>query len=554
MRRFTLLLAVLLSNVFPILAQNKYEVRATWITTLGGMDWPTQKAISRSGIERQKKELCNILDQLKTARFNTVLFQVRLRGDVIYPSLYEPYAECLTGKTNKHPGYDPLNFAIQECHRRGMAFHAWIVTIPVGNQRQVKLQGKESVVSKHASMCKLFRGNWYLDPGNPQTERYLSNIVKEIVTRYDVDGIHFDYLRYPEQGKQFPDYQSYKRYGKKKSLAQWRRENINQIVRRLYTDVKTIKPWVIVSSAPVGKFNDTQRYKSLGWNAFQEVNQDAQGWLKAGIHDALFPMMYFKGNHFFPFALDWKENSNQRWIVPGLGIYFLETRPQEWQLNEILKQIHFIRTHQLDGTAYFRNKFLMNNTQGIWTELTEKIYTTPAVTPPRTWLDSIAPASPRLATFSNETDSVCIHWHPSTTQKAGGIHYRVYASDTYPVDTESAANIIATGITRNQFTFYPKLPWLNKSYWAVTAVDRYGNESESLNCNQPIPNETRIYINELPTIPQHCRLLILDATGRELLKIQASQAPNLNQLEKGLYQICLQQADGTQKLIGTLVR
>lgn len=554
MRRFIILLTLLFTVYSSLIAHTKYEVRATWITTLGGMDWPTHKAVSPAGIKRQKEELCQILDRLKAANFNTVLFQTRLRGDVIYPSMFEPYTESLTGKTNRNPGYDPLNFAIQECHKRGLAIHAWIVTIPIGSKRQVNALGRNSVVAKHAAMCKYFRGKWYLDPGNPQTERYLSNIVKEIVTRYDIDGIHFDYIRYPEQGKKFPDYQSYKKYGKKKPLAQWRRENITKIVRRLYSDIKAIKPWVIVSSAPVGKFNDTKRYKSLGWNAYDEVCQDAQGWLKEGIHDALFPMMYFRGNHFFPFALDWKENCNNRWIVPGLGIYFLQERPKEWKLDEVVKQIHFTRKYELDGVAYFRNQFLMNNTQGIWDEIKNIFYTTPAVTPPLTWIDSIAPAAPTLLKFSHETDSVCLVWNPSATQKAGGIRYRIYASDSYPVDIEEGRNIVANMVGGNSFTFYPELPWLNKLYWAVTAVDRFGNESLALNCNQAVNEESKIYFNELPAIAPNCTLLILDATGKTLLKVKASQPVNLTSLEKGLYQICLEEASGSQKLIGTLVR
>lgn len=147
--------------------------------------------------------------------------------------------------------------------------------------------------------------------------------MKEITSQYDIDGIHFDYIRYPEQADKFPDKDTYRRYGKGKELKQWRRDNITDIVRRLYTDIKSIKPWVKVSSSPIGKYRDTNRYPSRGWNAYHVVYQDAQRWLKEGIHDALFPMMYFQGNNFYPFALDWKENDGKRWIIPGLGIYFL---------------------------------------------------------------------------------------------------------------------------------------------------------------------------------------------------------------------------------------
>ena len=129
-------------------AQPKYEIRASWVTTLGGMDWPRHKANSPEGIKRQKEELCQLLDQLKEANFNTVLFQTRLRGDVIYPSAYEPFAESITGFTGRVPAYDPLAFAVEECHKRGMEIHAWFVSIPIGNDRQMRLHGKNAVAKK----------------------------------------------------------------------------------------------------------------------------------------------------------------------------------------------------------------------------------------------------------------------------------------------------------------------------------------------------------------------------------------------------------------------
>ena len=211
--RILFILFICLGTLLPAQAAPKQEIRASWITTLGGLDWPSQKATSPAGIERQKKELCNILDKLQEANFNTVLFQTRLRGDVIYPSALECFAESLTGHTGQNPGYDPLKFAIEECHRRGMEIHAWMVAIPIGNKRQVGLQGKQSVVRKHPELCKQFRGSWYLDPGNPGTAGYLSLMVREIVANYDIDGIHLDYIRYPEQGEDFPDKDTYRKYG-----------------------------------------------------------------------------------------------------------------------------------------------------------------------------------------------------------------------------------------------------------------------------------------------------------------------------------------------------
>lgn len=478
--RYTILF-LLLIPFLTAFAQTapKYEIRAAWLTTLGGMDWPSAKAVSASGIKKQQEELCHILDELQQANFNTVLFQTRLRGDVIYPSQFEPFAESLTGTEGKNPGYDPLRFAIEECHKRGMELHAWIVAIPIGNTRQVRTFGKNALTRKHPSLCKQFNGSWYLDPGNPETDDYLANIVREIVSGYDVDGIHLDYIRYPEQGERFPDQSTYHKYGKKQDLKQWRRNNITRIVRRIYTETKSLKPWVKVSSSPIGKYRDTGRYSSQGWNAYDEVYQDAQQWLREGIHDALFPMMYFRGNHFYPFALDWKENKNGRWIVPGLGIYFLHPSELDWKLDEVVRQIYFIRSIGLDGQAYFRTRFLTDNTKGIFDEIKQHFYPLPAVVPPMTWTDSIAPSTPTNPVFISPERGVHLQWTAST-DNLSPVYYRVYASDTYPVDTHNPANLIEARTDSTHYTYVPEVPWQEYLYWAVTAVDRCGNESEPL--------------------------------------------------------------------------
>ena len=444
----------------------KHEIRATWLTTLGGMDWPSAKATSASGIQKQKEELCRILDELQQAHFNTVQFQTRLRGDVVYPSAFEPFAESLTGTEGRNPGYDPLRFAIEECHKRGMELHAWIVAIPIGNARQVRTLGRNALNRKHPSLCKQFKGSWYLDPGNPAVDDYLASIVREIVSGYDVDGIHLDYIRYPEQGERFPDQATYRKHGKRQDLKQWRRNNITRIVRRIYAETKRLKPWVKVSSSPIGKYRDTGRYSSQGWNAYEEVYQDAQQWLREGIHDALFPMMYFQGNHFYPFALDWEENKNGRWIIPGLGIYFLHPSELNWKLDEVVRQIYFIRTIGLDGQAYFRTRFLLDNTKGIFNELKQHFYPLPAVTPPMTWTDSIAPAKPSSPSFTLLDRGIRFQWKAST-DNLSPVYYRLYAP----------ANLIAPRIEDTTYTYVPEVPWQEYLYWAITAVDRCGNES-----------------------------------------------------------------------------
>ena len=530
---------IFISNIS---ASPKYEIRAAWITTIGGLDWPKTKATSEYGIKQQKEELCRHLDMLKRANFNTVLFQTRLRGDVIYPSIYESFAESLTGRTGGNPGYDPLKFAIEECHKRGMELHAWMVCIPAGNDRQVKLLGNKSVVKKKPSMCIHFKRAWYLDPGNPETAGYISAIAKEIVMNYDVDGIHLDYIRYPENGENFPDTKTFKKYGKGKSIAQWRRDNITEIVRRIHNEVKNIKPWVKVSSSPVGKYNDTRRYSSKGWNAYNAVFQDAKLWMESGIHDAVFPMMYFRDNQFYPFALDWQENKHGRWVVPGLGVYFLEHKAKEWDIDEIMRQIHFIRNNRLDGQAFFRNEFLMKNTCGLTDSLTHKFYSSPAAVPPTTWQDSIPPTPPCNGNISYTADSIVLKWEKPGSYKRGGISYRVYASDFYPIDTDNAENIKCVMTYSNIFAYCTKD--CSKRYWAVSSLDRFGNESIPLELNKPDTTDRTVCINKLPETEEGQLIIVNDITGMELFRTECKPEELIRKLKKGIYSIQFTTTDG----------
>lgn len=172
--------------------------------------------------------------------------------------------------------------------------------------------------------------------------------------------------------------------------------------------------------------------------------------------------------------------------MPGLGIYFLHPRERDWQLNEIVRQIEFTRSIGTDGQAYFRNQFLLDNTKGLLDKLKEQFYAYPAVVPAMKWQDSIAPLPPSQPVFTPLTKGVQLKWKASESREKGGIYYRVYASDTYPVDIQKAENIIATRTDSTTYTFLPDFPWQEKAYWCITAVDRFGNESEALEMNIPV--------------------------------------------------------------------
>lgn len=458
----------------------KRESRAVWVTTLSGLDWPKSKAATAAGRERQQEELRTLLDQLQAININTIFLQTRVRGSVIYPSSIEPWDVSLTGQYGKDPGYDPLQFAIRECHLRGMELHAWVVTIPCYKVAVARQMGAKGVTRTHAALCKKHGDQYYLDPGLPGTADYLTSICREIVSRYDVDGIHFDYIRYPENASSFPDADTYRKYGQGQNKAQWRRANVTRIVRQIHGEVKSLKPWVKVSCSPVGKFRDGTRYSSKGWNCYDAVYQDAQGWLREGIHDALYPMMYFQGDHFFPFAADWREQDQGRYVSPGLGIYFLSPQEKDWPLSSVTNQLHYIRSLGLGGQSYFRSKFLTDNVKGLYDYLKRDYYPYPALTPACTWLDSIAPAVPKGFVVESLADGQDrLAWEPSTDNlAAGGVRYNVYASRSFPVDVTRPENLVSAAQEQPAFVFNRLMVCLYGMNLAVTAMDRCGNESE----------------------------------------------------------------------------
>lgn len=442
--------------------QPKHEVRAVWLTTIGGIDWPHSYAQSARSIAKQQEELTHTLDQLQTVGINTVLLQTRIRGTMIYPSRYEPWDGCLSGFPGTSPGYDALKFAIDECHKRGMELHAWIVTMPVG--RWDGLGCKQLRKRMPGNIIKI-KHEGYMNPESQLTASYLADICAEVTANYDVDGIHLDYIRYPEE------------LPKLKTLPREKgRENITRIVRSIARRVKSLKPWVKMSCSPIGKYDDTSRYWSHGWNANHTVCQDAEAWLSEGLMDELFPMMYFRDNNFFPFALDWKERSHGRIIVPGLGIYFMSPKERDWPLSDISRELHFLRSEGL-GHAYFRSKFFTDDTKGIYQYAKNEFCLYPSLVPPMSWLGRQQPPRPyNLSMEPNGNSGTSIlswqHVESDTTM----IYFNIYSSKECPVDVGDARNIVAVRRQGRQL-IVPNVPGI---HYAVTATDRYGYESGPL--------------------------------------------------------------------------
>ena len=526
MKRTALIYILLVCLVTLLRAQPKYELRAVWLTTIGGIDWPQSYAHDGMGIQAQQQQLRDILDRLKAIHVNTVLLQTRVRATTVYPSDIEPWDGCLSGKPGVSPGYDALQFAIDECHRRGMELHAWVVTLPIGKWNTY---GCRQLRRRYPAMVKRIGDEGYLNPESPLTAGYLADICEEITRRYDIDGIHLDYIRYPETWR-----------GTK------RHDYITRIVRSIHHQVKLHKPWVKLSCSPIGKYDDLARYRSNGWNAYSRVAQDAQGWLRDGLMDQLYPMMYFAGNQFYPFAIDWQDNSYGRTVAAGLGTYMLHPRERNWPLDEMARQLNVSRQIGM-GHCHFRAKFLLDDVKGIYGFM-KQFDNHPALIPPMTWAQSLAPDGPTRLDVSHNGDTDRLAWSGAKDRSDGPyLLYNIYGADTYPVDISRAEHLLCTRHLWQHIDI--RKPTNGKHrYYAVTAIDRYGNESAA--CQQADTDSThngsaihRLMANDgkrlsVPELPWDAtELFVCSAQGNKICSFRYQPVIDISNLPEGTYML-----------------
>ncbi len=535
----------------------KYEVRAVWLTTIGGIDWPHSYAQSAQSVERQKKELRDILDRLRKAHVNTVLLQTRVRGTMIYPSEYEPWDGCLSGFPGKGPGYDALQFAVDECHRRGMEIHAWVVTIPVGKWNAL---GCKKLRTRYPGLIRKIGPDGYMNPEDGRTGDYLAKVCREIAGRYDVDGIHLDYIRYPET------------WNIKVSRDKGR-GYITRIVEKIHHAVKSEKPWVKMSCSPVGKFDDLTRYWSHGWNAYTKVCQDAQGWLRAGLMDELFPMMYFRNDQFFPFAIDWAEQSDGKIVAPGLGIYFLDPKEGNWKLGDVTKEMYHLRNIGL-GYAFFRNKFFLDNTQGIYDFTTKEFNRSLALVPPMTWQSRKIPMPPSSFSLRQGNGYTVLSWANDRRYEDGEgvagsyIYNNVYASRCCPVDVTDPANLVAARVEAGKVVLSDADNGL-PLYYAVTSMDRYGNESRPVQSHREAVRSLApkygkanrlVCDGECVTLPGEIKkldvsyLVVENWEGQRVaVRRMNGNSVNVSLLRNGMYVLQVVNHRGVKHALGTFV-
>ena len=503
---FKTLLLVLFSFVlvFSQTKQPTKEVRAVWIGTIGtsaGLDWPGSAS---SGGAAQRNEAIRILDGLKGNNFNTVVLQVRGRGDALYASKIEPWAACLTGTLGRDPGWDPLQFWVEETHNRGMEFHAWWnFSNTVSGTSAPTSAGLPHIAALQPTWVKAVGSSMYMDVGIPEARNYLVNLAMEMVRGYDIDAIHFDFIRYLENTPDSWDQSTYNQHGDGMSRADWRRENINKFVRAIYDSIKAIKPWVKVGSTPIGNYEAGVPGVVSGLWGYSAVYCDSRRWLREGKHDYLAPQIYWNlegNNPYRNILIDWVKNSSDRHIWGGVASYqadsssnkrydpitrdtiIIYTNPTYNVYSNTARIIQATREEKSAGNIYFR--LYQNITRNNY-ESTKSSYVYPVNIPSMPWLDSIPPAAPKNLTIAEiDNKTWRLTWDKSSPGIDGdpALYYNIYRGIWTVIDYENGENLYhITTNDDNSFTVTFNEPPSRNYYFAVTALDRLHTESAPSN-------------------------------------------------------------------------
>lgn len=471
----------------------KREFRGVWIATVDNIDWPSQKNLHP---DRQRSEFSSLLDFHKGNGLNAVFVQVRAAGDAFYAKSAEPWSEWLTGRQGREPSpfYDPLEFMIEESHARGMEFHAWL------NLNRLVHKSSVSVSRYNLSYLKPewvleYDGYKLFDFGIPEVRDFIVESVVNVAKNYDVDGIHFDDYFYPYQvaGKVLNDEKTFAKYGKGyASKADWRRANVDQLIRAVHEGIGSVNPRVKFGISPFGVWRnkrDTPEGSETvgGLTSYDHLYADARKWLKEGWLDYIVPQVYFSfGFSKVPYANLvnwWMDNSFGKHLYIGHAAYRVgpDDSDKHWNSRvELPNQLRFLREKQIMGSAFFSSRSLRRNVYGITDSLRRDFYRHPALVPAMPWKDNIPPLSPKnLRAGINEIDQLEIEWDPSEPAQDKEIpsYYVLYrfGADEKPTNADPTKIV---GVARRGHKMVDTGAENGQRYqYFVTAVDRLHNES-----------------------------------------------------------------------------
>ncbi len=490
------------------------EFRGVWIATVANIDWPSRPGLPS---DQQKAELVALLDRAKALNLNAIVFQVRSACDALYASPLEPWSEYLTGQMGRAPDppYDPLAFVIDEAHKRGLELHAWFNPFRARHASAKSEPSPDHVSRAHSDWVKTYGKQRWLDPGEPAVQDHDLKVILDVVRRYDVDGIHLDdyFYPYPENDAAtgmplpFPDDASWARYGQtggKLGRADWRRENVSALVRRLGPAIHAEKPWVKFGISPFGIGRPGSPPQIQGFDPYAQIYADAPRWLREGWVDYLSPQLYWKietPGQSFPVLLNWwaGQNVQNRHLWPGLFTSrTLGGAAAAWPADEIAYQVRVTRGQAgATGSIHFSAKALMpasndsgsGDAKGVGSVLASGVYAEPALVPASPWLKSgggagaASPPLPKpLVTLAatppagEPTGAVTVSWRlPASASGIAAPAPWLWVVQVKGAGVENTAATWTTRIVPGSQGAQPLPATAMPTAVSVFAVDRVGN-------------------------------------------------------------------------------
>lgn len=467
------------SLIIAASAAPKWEFRGVWISTVANIDWPEKRTDSEA---KKKSDLLRYLDTMKEAGLNAIVLQVRPSCDAMYPSPYEPWSYWFSGQQGEGPGtdslWDPLEFAIEEAHKRSMELHAWVNPYRVVvNPLMIDSAGyiSERHISRQRPDWLLkFNSVWILDPGKAEVRDYITKIFMDIVNRYDIDGLHMDDYFYPYSPIQNEDTLTFVEESRGfTDIHDWRRDNINLLVKTVSDSIDVVKPWVKWGISPFGIYRPGIPDGIEGFDAWSVLYCDPLAWLEAGTVDYITPQLYwpFGGEQDYGKLMNWWAELSQKYkrhFYPGQALY--RAASDRFPQGEIPRQIRLNReVNGCQGSIFFTANNFYGNPKNTIDSLKLDLYRYPALWPVLEHQAGNPPVSPKI--FSERIpEGVRIGWTP--VENAWG--YVLYRSKTRQDLGKDGSGIIH--VSRDWGCAYNDVV-TGSWYYAISALNNYKSES-----------------------------------------------------------------------------
>ena len=494
LRKLILLLALFLATGVGAQIQQqspypKREFRGAWIQAVNGQfrGIPTEKL---------KQTLIDQLNSLQGEGINALIVQVRPEADALYASHLEPWSRFLTGVQGQAPSpyWDPMQFMIDECHKRGMEFHAWINPYRVKTSLKSELSPNH-LYNIHPEWFVTYNNQLFFDPALPESRRHICMVVADIVSRYDVDAIHMDdyFYPYPAKGMDFPDDASFARYGGGfTNRADWRRSNVNILIQKIHETIRGLKPWVKFGISPFGIYrnekNDPLGSKTNGLQNYDDLYADVLLWARNGWVDYNIPQIYWQIGHpaadYETLVKWWAKNTENRPLFIGQSVMntIQNADPKNPSMNQLPRKMALERAYQtIGGSCQWPASAVVENAGKYRDALVQEYHKYPALVPVFDFMDDKAPGKVRKVKKVWTEDGYMLFWTPpkAKDEMDRAVQYVVYRfGDKEKVNIDDASHIVA--VTRNNFYKLPYKDGKNKYRYVVTALDRLHNESKSV--------------------------------------------------------------------------